>query len=72
MYIGLVLFFSSSVQNLPTQDCDGPEGVVVSILKDSCIVLSQFYHILLIISSHCQVSNGHKLQSAGIVLGHVV
>jgi len=24
MYIGLVLFFSSSVQNLTTQDCDGP------------------------------------------------
>ena len=33
MYIGLVLFFSSSVQNLPTQDCDGPSPLYQSVIR---------------------------------------
>lgn len=39
MCIGLVLFFSSSVQNLTTQDCDGP-----ALVHPLIVVLSEHYN----------------------------
>ena len=40
MYIGLVLFFSSSVQNLTTQDCDGPACRVVMTYNKHSVALT--------------------------------